>query len=45
MEAAGNLGEAKKTQEAILEAIRRLLARETFGECFVIGVLRRELGL
>jgi hypothetical protein len=41
MEAAGNLGEAKKTQEAI----RRLLARETFGECFVIGVLRRELGL
>jgi|GEM_PF-5021413 hypothetical protein len=41
MEAAGNLGEAEKTQEAI----RGLVNRETFGEHFVTGVLRRELGL
>ena len=41
MEAAGNLGEVEKTQKAI----RDLVARETFGGCFVTGVLRQELGL
>jgi len=41
MEAAGNLAEVENTQKAI----RDLVAGETFGERFVTGVLRRELGL
>lgn len=41
MEAAGNLGEVENTQKEI----RDLVAGETFGDHFVTGVLRRELGL
>ena len=41
MKAAENAGLAEKTQERI----RALVAKETFGECFVTKILCRKLGL